>query len=109
MPFPGDFSCTDGDTTCVTSSSIGIDWHVPCSIIPIIQDNDNTSVRTMGHRETTLLWLRDSLEHLTNTQQQLEWSEEREAVRLLTETMLRDLERCRRLVESLHHKALQVA
>ena len=63
----------------------------------------------MGHRETTLLWLRDSLEHLTNTQQQLEWSEEREAVRLLTETMLRDLERCRRLVESLHHKALQVA
>ena len=63
----------------------------------------------MGHRETTLLWLRDSLEHLTNTQQQLEWSEEREAVRLLTETMLRDLERCRRLVESLRHKTLQVA
>ena len=63
----------------------------------------------MGYRETTLLWLRDSLEHLTTTQQQLEWSEEREAIRLLTETMLRDLERCRRLVEGLHHKCLQVA
>ena len=63
----------------------------------------------MGHRETTLLWLRDSLEHLTTTQQQLEWSEERQAIQLLTETMLRDLERCRRLVESLHKKSLQVA
>ena len=63
----------------------------------------------MGHRETTMLWLRDSLEHLTTTQQQLEWSEEREAIRLLTETMLRDLERCRRLVEGLHQKCLQVA
>ena len=63
----------------------------------------------MGHRDTTLLWLRDSLEHLTTTHQRLEWSEEREAIRLLTETMLRDLERCRRLVEGLHKKSLQVA
>jgi hypothetical protein len=63
----------------------------------------------MGHRETTLLWLRDSLEHLTSTRHQLEWSEERDSVRLLTETMLRDLERCRRLVEALQQKSLQVA
>ena len=76
---------------------------------PIIPQTNYTSVKTMGHRETTLLWLRDSLEHLTNARHQLEWSEERDAVRLLTETMLRDLERCRRLVEALHGKSLQVA
>jgi hypothetical protein len=63
----------------------------------------------MGQRDTTLLWLRDSLEHLTNTRHQLEWSEDREAVRLLTESMLRDLERCRRLVEALHQKSVKVA
>ena len=63
----------------------------------------------MGHRDSILLWLRDSLEHLTSTQQQLEWSAERESVQLLAETMLRDLERCRRLVEALRQKCLQVA
>jgi hypothetical protein len=63
----------------------------------------------MSHRETTMLWLRDSLEHLTNTRHQLEWTGEPDAVRLLTESMLRDLERCRRLVESLHQRALQIA
>ena len=63
----------------------------------------------MGHRETTMLWLRDSLEHLTNTRHQLEWAAEPDAVRLLTETMLRDLERCRKLVEVLHQRTPQVA
>ena len=67
------------------------------------------SERTMGHRETTMLWLRDSLEHLTNTRQQLEWTEDPDAIRLLTDTMLRDLERCRRLVEALRQRSLQVA
>jgi hypothetical protein len=56
-----------------------------------------------------MLWLRDSLEHLTNTRHQLEWAAEPEAIRLLTETMLRDLERCRRLVEALRQRTQQVA
>ena len=63
----------------------------------------------MSHRDTSMLCLRDSLEHLTNTRHQLEWTAEPEAVRLLTETMLRDLERCRRLVEALHQRSRQVA
>ena len=63
----------------------------------------------MSQRETTLLGLRDILEHLTNTQQRLEWTTDREAAGLLTENMLRDLERCRRLCETLRQRNLLCA
>lgn len=59
----------------------------------------------MSQREANLLWLKDVLEHLTACQQQLEWAEDANAVHVLTETMLRDLETCRRLCESLHHRS----
>ena len=59
----------------------------------------------MSQRETNLLWLKDMLEHLTSCQQQLQWTEDAEAVLLLTETMLRDLESCRRLCETLRRRA----
>jgi len=51
----------------------------------------------MSQRETNLLWLRDTLEQLAACQQRLEWTEDAEAVGVLTQTMLRDLDRCRRL------------
>lgn len=51
----------------------------------------------MSQRETNLLWLKDTLEQLTASQQQLEWAEDADAVAVLTQTMIRDLERCRRL------------
>ncbi len=54
----------------------------------------------MTMREAALVGLRDTLEHLSECRQQLEWTEEATAIRLLTETMLRDLERCRRLLEA---------
>jgi hypothetical protein len=63
----------------------------------------------MSQRETTLLWLRDILEQLTTTQQRLEWTTDRESARVLTETMLRDLERCTRLCELLRQRGLQRA
>jgi hypothetical protein len=55
----------------------------------------------MSQRETNLLWLRDLLDHLAGCQRQLEWAEDADAVRLITETMLRDLDCCRRLCEGL--------
>jgi hypothetical protein len=55
----------------------------------------------MSQRNTNLLWLRDLLEHLSANQKRLEWAEDAETVRLLTETMLRDLQRCERLCEGL--------
>ena len=59
----------------------------------------------MSQREANVLWLRDILEHLSATQKQLEWAEDRETIRLLTERMLRDLERCQRLCEALHQRS----
>jgi hypothetical protein len=61
--------------------------------------------QTMSQRETNLLWMRDLLEHLTACQQQLEWAQDGDTVRVLTESMLADLERCKRLCESLNRRA----
>ena len=59
----------------------------------------------MSQREANLLWLKDVLEHLTSCQQRLEWAKDSETVHVLTETMLRDLDTCRRLCEGLHRRA----
>jgi hypothetical protein len=59
----------------------------------------------MSQREANLLWLKDMLEHLASCQQQLQWTEDINTIAVLTEAMLRDLECCRRLCESLHRRA----
>jgi hypothetical protein len=59
----------------------------------------------MSQRESTLLWLKDVLEHLTHCQQQLHWTEDAQTVQVLTESMIRDLECCRRLCEQLRQRA----
>ena len=59
----------------------------------------------MSQRDTTLLWLGDLLEHLQTCQQQLSWTADGETVQVLTDTMLRDLESCRRLCQQLHRRA----
>ena len=61
----------------------------------------------MSQRESNLLWLKDLLEHLMACQQQLEWAEDNETIRLLTETMLADLERCKRLCEMMYRSTTQ--
>jgi hypothetical protein len=58
----------------------------------------------MSQRDTNLLWLKDMLDHLTACRQQLAWAEDPAAVQVITETMLRELERCRRLCEMLHRR-----
>lgn len=59
----------------------------------------------MSQRQSNLLFLKDLLEHLTTCQQQLEWAEDGDAVLVLTETMLADLERCKRLCEAIRRRA----
>jgi hypothetical protein len=61
-------------------------------------------VVAMSAREMNLLWLRDILEHLTTNRQLLEWTEDPETMRVLTEAMLRDLERCQRVCETLQRR-----
>ena len=58
----------------------------------------------MSQRQSNLLWLKDMIEHLSSCRHQLEWAEDDETKRVLTETMLRDLERCQRLCETLHRR-----
>ncbi len=59
----------------------------------------------MSQRDANMLWMRDILEHLSANQRQLEWTEDPEAVHLLTENMIRDLARCQRLCETLRNAA----
>src|SRR5262245_17647502 len=69
-----------------------------------VTENDPNGLEggaAMSQRQANLLHLRDTLESLTQTRQQLEWATDAEASGTLTESMLRDLERCRRLCESL--------
>lgn len=61
----------------------------------------------MSQREVNLLWLRDTLEHLIATQRQLEWTEDLETIRVLTEAMIRDLERSQRVCETMHQRSVQ--
>jgi hypothetical protein len=60
----------------------------------------------MSQREANILWLRDILEHLSLTQQKLEWMEDPETIRLLTESMVRDLNRCLRVCESIRRRMI---
>lgn len=59
----------------------------------------------MSQRESNLLWLRDTLEQLTVCRDQLEWARDSETVQVLTDSMLRDLESCRRLCEAMQRRA----
>lgn len=58
----------------------------------------------MNQRENNLIWLKDMLEHLAESREQLEWTEDSLAQRMITESMLRDLDCCRRLCESLRRR-----
>jgi hypothetical protein len=57
---------------------------------------------TMSQRQADLLRMRDMLEHLHLCHQQLQEFDEPNTVHYLTETMLRNLESCRRLCQNLH-------
>jgi hypothetical protein len=58
----------------------------------------------MSQRDANMLCLRDTLEHLSVHQQRLEWTEDAEAIHVLTENMIRDLIRCQRLCETLRRR-----
>ena len=66
----------------------------------------------MSSSQNEFVWLKDLLEHLSTCRQQLEWTEDPETRHRLTETMLQDIDRCRRICESWRqqtHRALQRA
>ena len=63
----------------------------------------------MSQRETNLVYLKDMLDHLAESREQLEWVQDSLAQRMITENMLRDLDCCRRLCETLRRRQQPVA
>jgi hypothetical protein len=55
----------------------------------------------MSQRQTTLLWMKDLIEHMAKCQEQLQWAADGRTETFLTETMLGDLAECQRLCEQL--------
>jgi len=93
---------------CLQQSRIQL-LHSPCLGDQLGDYTGNLKVPAMSQRETNLLWLHDMLEHLMQCQQQLAWAEDEDSVQVLTETMLRDLESCRRLLAESMHRRRQMA
>ena len=55
----------------------------------------------MSHRNTTLLWMKDLIEHMNRCHEQLQWAGDDSTASFLTESMLVDLDQCQRLCEEL--------
>lgn len=59
----------------------------------------------MRDRGTTLLWIKDLIEHMNSCQQQLEWAGDDPTETYLTDSLLVDLTECRRLCEDLRRRS----
>lgn len=55
----------------------------------------------MRDRHSTLLWMRDLIEHLRTCQEQLQLADDDPSASFLADAMLMDLTECRRLCEHL--------
>jgi len=55
----------------------------------------------MRDRQTTLLWMKDLIEHMARCHEQLQWAEEGASARFLTESLLVNLTECQMLCERL--------
>lgn len=55
----------------------------------------------MSNRRTTLLWMKDLLDHMNTCHEQLQWASDGPAESFLTESLLVDLTECRKLCEAL--------
>ncbi len=58
----------------------------------------------MRDRQTTLLWMKDLIEHMTRCHEQLQWAADGPGESFLTDAMLVDLSECRRLCEHLREQ-----
>jgi len=58
----------------------------------------------MRNRRTTLLWMKDLIEHMNRCHDQLQWASDGPAATFLTESLMVDLTECRRLCEHLQER-----
>lgn len=57
------------------------------------------------NQHENLSWLKDTIEHIADCQQQLEWARDRLTIQVLTDSILRDLDCCRRLCEGMKKRS----
>jgi hypothetical protein len=53
----------------------------------------------MRDRQTSLLWMKDLIEHMKQCHDQLEWASDARTEAFLTDAMVADLNECRRLCD----------
>jgi hypothetical protein len=56
---------------------------------------------TMSNRHSTMLWMKDLIEHMSTCHDQLQWAADGRTETFLTETLMGDLAECQRLCEQL--------
>jgi hypothetical protein len=59
----------------------------------------------MSQRQAELLRLRDLLDHMETSLDQLDWTDDPHSIHYLAETLLRDLEVSRRVCMQVHRRA----
>ena len=60
----------------------------------------------MKNRRSTMLWMKDLIEHMNRCHEQLQWADSRTQP-FLTESLLTDLTECQRLCEELRSSSPQ--
>lgn len=60
----------------------------------------------MRNRQTTLLWMKDLIEHMAKCHEQLQWAADDRTESFLTEALLNDLTECGLLCEELLSRPL---
>ncbi len=63
----------------------------------------------MRNRQTTLLWMKDLIEHMSRCHEQLQWAPEGPSQSFLTDALMVDLTECRRLCEHLQTRPRDAA
>jgi hypothetical protein len=58
----------------------------------------------MRNRQSTLLWMKDLIDHMNRCHEQLQWTADGPTQSFLTEKMMVDLTECRRLCEQLQDR-----
>lgn len=58
----------------------------------------------MRNRQSTLVWMKDLIDHLNRCHEQLQWASDGRTEAFLTESMLVDLSECRKLCEQLQDR-----
>src|SRR5689334_15908818 len=70
----------------------------------LARDSRNRGSSPMRTRHSTLLWMKDLIDHMNRCHEQLVWTSDGPTESFLTEAMMGDLSECRRLCEQLRHR-----